>query len=132
MDKPNNPAQEPKKRMGRPPVEVNWDKIDALLQCFGTLEECAAVTDCSVDTIENAVRKKFGITFSEYSRQKMGYGRASVKRALMQQALKGNMTAIIWLTKQKRYGFDMSDEQHVVTHDSERYFDLIKKMDDDK
>lgn len=128
----NTPA--PKNKGGRPPTEINWDKLDTILQVFGTLEEVAAVHSCSIETIERAVEREKGMGFAEYSKQKQGVGKSSLRRKMFQVALAGNVTMLIWLSKQKSIGLNFADEQKIVFEkpkDDEALFDLLEKMDDD-
>lgn len=128
----NTPA--PKNKGGRPPIEINWEKLDGNLQCFGTIEEIASLHNCTVDTIENAIKKVHGVGFSEYSKQKQGTGRLALRRKMFQLALAGNTTMLIWLSKQKSIGLNFADEQKMVlekARNNEELFDLIKKMDED-
>jgi len=89
--------------MGRPRVidsEEDWKKLDDILELHATLEECAASFKCSVDTVENAVKRKHEITFSEYSAQKSPVCTLSLRRRQIQKALSGDNTMLIWLGKQ--------------------------------
>ena len=90
--------------MGRPPIQIDWEKFDKLcfIQC--TLEEIAGFFDCSVDTIERKVTDEKGCTFAEYHKVKAAGGKASLRRRLYSIAhsdtAKGSVTACIWLSKQ--------------------------------
>lgn len=85
--------------MGRPLTVIDWEKFDSLcaLQC--TLEEIADFHKCTIDTIENRVRKEKGMSFSEYFAQKRGTGRRSLRRKQYEIAMAGNPTMLIWLGK---------------------------------
>jgi hypothetical protein len=92
---------EPKKnRGGRPRIQIDWDEFDklCLLQC--TLEEIASWFDCSVDTIENRVKREKHCGFSEYSKKRGSKGKISLRRHQWKAAEKGNITMLIWLGKQ--------------------------------
>lgn len=85
---------------GRPQIEINWTAFDklCLLQC--TLEEIASFFNCSVDTIERAVKRDKGFGFAEYYKKKSAGGKSSLRRKQMEVALSGNTTMLIWLGKQ--------------------------------
>jgi IS30 family transposase len=85
---------------GRPQIEIDWKAFDklCLLQC--TLEEIASFNNCSVDTIERAVKREHNIGFAEYYKKKSAGGKSSLRRKQMEVALSGNTTMLIWLGKQ--------------------------------
>lgn len=89
--------------MGRPSIPIDWEKFDKLcfIQC--TLEEIAGFFDCSVDTIERAVKDEKRCTFADYHKTKAAGGKASLRRRLYSIAHsenKGNVAVAIWLSKQ--------------------------------
>lgn len=94
------PQTEPAKQMGRPKILIADEGFDTLISVGCTLEECAAYFNCSADTIERYVGERIGITFAEYSRQKLRWRLTSLRATMFAQASKGNMTAAIWLSKQ--------------------------------
>lgn len=86
---------------GRPPIkEIDFNELDKLIGIQATAEECASWFDVSVDTIDRRLRENFGMSFAEYSKQKKGKGKISLRRRQMQAALDGNTTMLIWLGKQ--------------------------------
>ena len=63
-----------KKKMGRPPKQIDKTEFEklCLLQC--TEEEIAGWFDCSVDTIERWVKREYSATFAEiYAKYKGEY-----------------------------------------------------------
>lgn len=104
------------KKMGRPPIEIDWKKFDELCKIQCTLSEFASVFDCSEDTIENKVKAAHGVTFSEYFKQKAGHGRASLRRRQFRKAIEeGNVAMLIWLGKQY---LGQTDKQEIGTSDA--------------
>lgn len=89
-----------KKKMGRPRTEIDWDAMDKLCRMQATLVEVASFFDCSEDTINNAIKREYGYTFSEYHKRKSAGGRSSLRRKQFESALKGNTSLLIWLGKQ--------------------------------
>lgn len=87
-------------KMGRPPIEIDWEEFDKLLQLQCTKEEMASWFNCSVDTIENKLRIEHGTTFSAYRALKAPTGRVSLRRHQWLAAQKGNVAMLIWLGKQ--------------------------------
>lgn len=86
--------------MARPRIEINWEEFEKLCVMQATLEEIASWFDCSEDTIERAVKRRFHASFADVARQKGGKGRISLRRKQFQMALDGDRTMLIWLGKQ--------------------------------
>ena len=112
-------------KMG-PKVKHKADKIDpdevkklAAMQC--TMEEMAHFFDCSVDTLE----RHFADTIKE-GRSK---GKISVKRALFDKAVKGDLGAIIWWGKNFA---GMSDKVEQKINETEGFKVIIEDYSDKK
>lgn len=86
--------------MARPRKEIDWVEFDKLCGIQCTQAEISAWFECSVDTIERAVKREFGMGFAEYFRQKSVPGKISLRRQMFQLAIKGDKTMLIWLSKQ--------------------------------
>ena len=95
-----------KKKMGRPKIEVDFEKIDTLCAVFCNCKEIVSVLNSfdmklSYDTVERRVKEQFGITFAEYVEQKqMAFAKPKLRKAQFDCALSGNATMLIWLGKQ--------------------------------
>ena len=88
------------KRIGRPPVDINWDLFETLCGIFCTLPEIAYALKCSEDTIERRAKRKYKIPFAEAYKKFSANGKSSLRREQMKQALRGNIPMLIWLGKQ--------------------------------
>jgi len=94
------------KRMGRPTIEIDFKKIDALCAVFCNCKEIVAVLNtfdinCSYDTIERRIKEAFSVTFAEYVEQKqMAFAKPKLRKAQMESAMAGNATMLVWLGKQ--------------------------------
>lgn len=94
----------------------DWKVLDALLQRSSTAIDCAAIMDCSVDTIERAVKEKYGIKFKEYRDKKMAHTRTRLIETALTKAFKGENVMLIfclknlcgWKDKQELTGVDDS------------------------
>lgn len=85
--------------MPRPKKEIDWKKVDELLeaQCHGT--EIAAYFGIHEDTLYKRVQDKYSMGFSAYSQQKKARGKAALKLAQWENAKDGNTPMQIWLGK---------------------------------
>lgn len=85
--------------MARPKKNIDWRKVDKLLeaQCHGT--EIAAYFDLHPDTFYRRVEEHYGVGFTFYSQQKKSKGKAALKLAQWENAQGGNTPMQIWLGK---------------------------------
>jgi len=86
--------------MARPRVIIDWEEFDKLLAFQASQEELAGWFNCSTDTIERAVKREHKMSFADYSHQKRMPGKISLRRAMWQVAMAGNVPMMIWLSKQ--------------------------------
>lgn len=93
-------GQAPKKKMGRPRKEVNWEEFDKLCAIQCTEEEIAAWYDMTIDTLNARCKEEYGQTFSEVYAQKRQKGFSSLRRNQFKRATGGSDTMLIWLGKQ--------------------------------
>ena len=106
----------PKRKVGRPPIEIDWEEFDKLLLIHATLREVAGWFNCSEDTIERLVLKKFGMNFADYKDQKGAKGKISIRSKQFQTAMDGNIAMLIWLGKN---WLGQSDSKDDKTSDNE-------------
>jgi hypothetical protein len=85
---------------GRPRVAIDWKVVDGLCKCFCTKQEIASVLGVHEDTLGARIEEAFGLNFSGYFAQKSAGGRASLRHAQFQTAMRGNIVMQIWLGKQ--------------------------------
>jgi hypothetical protein len=116
---------------GRPPVPIDWEEFDKLCGLHCTLTEIASWFGCSVDTIENRVKQEKGLGFSEYWAEKAEKGKIAIRRAQMQQALKGDRVLLIWLGKQLLGQRDQLDHQITGSVGGPVRVDLSKLTDEE-
>ena len=85
--------------MARPRIIVDWEHFDKLCAIQCTLVEIAEWFNCSVDTIERAVKREKKMGFAEYYKIKSSRGKISLRRQQFKLAEKYPVMAI-WLGKQ--------------------------------
>lgn len=91
MRKPPAPPPEPKRKRGRPPLELDEKVIAGLARIDCTMIEIAAVVGCSVDTLER--------NYAEVIEKNRKEGHSSIRRQQYKLAMAGNPTMLIWLGK---------------------------------
>ncbi len=91
--------------MARPKVNIDWVMVDRFARAQCKPEEIAAWFECSVDTIDNAVKQKHGITFTSYVKKGNEQGRAKLREELFDRAYdrKDSASATIALHLDKKY-----------------------------
>jgi AraC-like DNA-binding protein len=120
-----------KKKMGRPKIEVDFEKIDALCAVFCNCKEIVSVLNSfdmklSYDTVERRVKQQFGVTFAEYVEQKqMAFAKPKLRKAQFDCALSGNATMLIWLGKQYLEQVEKPNDG-----DMEEIFERFKEIDE--
>jgi hypothetical protein len=92
--------------MGRPKKKVSADAVEKLAAIQCTLNEIAAVLNCSKSTLQRNFREA-------YTRGKRK-GRMSVRREQYKLLKKGNATMAVWLGKQLLGQRDKSDFDHTT------------------
>jgi len=78
--------------MARPKKLIDPEQVKKLAAINCNFDEIAAVMSCSVDTLQ----RRFAALIKEGRDQ----GRMSLKRKMWETAMNGNVTMMIWLSKQ--------------------------------
>lgn len=86
---------------GRPEIEIDWKKVDFLLEADCTGTEVAAQLGIHPDTLYNRIVSKYGESFTDYSAKKKQKGESNLRAAQYQKALKGDNHMLIWLGKNR-------------------------------
>lgn len=107
IKKPKTTKKKTKKKMGRPKIEIDKNKFEALcaLQC--TQIEIAEQFHVCEDTLNKWCKDTYGITYSEVFRQKRQPGFTSLRRR-MYESSKNSTAMQIFLAKN---WLGMSDKQ---------------------
>jgi len=79
-------------KVGRPRIQLDEEQIITLAKIFCTMKEIAAVMKCSVDTLER--------NFTDIIKRRREGGKITLRRYMWKSAEKGNVTMLIWLSKQ--------------------------------
>lgn len=87
-------------KMGRPFLDIDFDALEKMASIHCTQEEISFILGVSIDTLERAVKRKHGVTYAEFCRQKRAFGKMSLRRAMWQKATQEkDNTLMIWLAK---------------------------------
>lgn len=77
----------------------SWDKLDGLLAYKSSLVICADILDCHENTIKNHIKKRYGLSFTEYSEKKLSRTKVKLVQKAIEMALAGNTTMMIFSLK---------------------------------
>jgi len=97
---PRPKKDESKNLGGRPRKEINIQQLIAACQIQCTAVECAALFDCSEDTLDRYLKDEGYAGFAEFYKTHASNGRSSLRRMQWKSAQDGNATMQIWLGKQ--------------------------------
>lgn len=104
-------------RRGRPLTEIDEEEFKKLCELLCTLREIAAWFECSEDTIQRWCMRHFEENFAAVFDKYSARGKIALRRAMMRDALKGNATMQIWLSKQY---LNFEDEKSQAQKDKEK------------
>jgi hypothetical protein len=97
----NLPEQQKRPR-GRPPIDVDQDKILELASIACTLDEIAMLCGCSVSTLRGKYKEVYDLGFAK--------ARSSLRREQWKAAHSGSNAMLIWLGKQMLGQRDFKDD----------------------
>jgi hypothetical protein len=83
---------EEKKKNGRPKKKIDKELVEKLATIHCSVKEIADIVGCHPDTIRNR--------FSDIIARGKATGKMSVRRKMLETAMTGNATLLIWLSKQ--------------------------------
>lgn len=115
--------------MGRPKIKIDYKILNKLCAIQCTQQEIADWFECSIDTIERAIKRDKGMIFAEYSGQKRKKGRISLRRKQWEVAMEGNVSMLIWIGKQY---LGQTDKQEVTGGPEPIQYKMIHVYDREK
>lgn len=77
----------------------SWEKLDGLLAYKTSLVSCGDLLGCHENTVKNHIRKRYDMTFGEYSEKKLSATRVKLVQKALQMAYSGNATMLIFSLK---------------------------------
>lgn len=119
---------EPKNLGGRPQAIIDWDNVNRLLEIGCSGIEIGAMIGLHQNTIYDHCLKKFGIPFSEYSKQKYAKGDASIREAQYNNAISGNTSMQIWLGKNRLKQSESPEAEKISAEQLELFKQFMSQM----
>jgi hypothetical protein len=87
--------------MACPQKIIDWTIVDDLLASGCTGVEIASTFGIHPETLYMRTESEKGLGFSAYSQQKRAIGEKALRKKQQEVALKGNVSMLIWLGKQR-------------------------------
>lgn len=85
---------------GRIQLEIDWNKLDRLLEAGCDLMQACGALGISHDTMHRRLKEK-GTDFANYAKDKRSKGDGLLLISQMKKALEGNTQMLIWLGKNR-------------------------------
>ena len=89
---------------------IDFARLEELVQIQCTMIEISTQLGCDDETIKSAVRREFGLDWSQYVEAKRTWKFPSLRRKQFELADSGDKTMLIWLGKQH---LGQSDKQTI-------------------
>ena len=105
------PQPNPLKK-GPPPKDIPQKEFENACSWWCTRDEIWHIFGMTYKTLNKWCRRTYGVTFEQVYKEKSEGGKASLRRAQLVAALKGNPAMLIWLGKQKLGQKDLSRFEH--------------------
>ena len=83
-----------------PRLDIDIEQFEKLCAIHCAEFEIAEWFNMSIDTLERRVKEHYGENFADVFKRKRGRGKISLRRIRWKLAMEGNVTMIIWLSKQ--------------------------------
>lgn len=90
----------PTGKVGRPQVIVDWEIAEELARIHCTKDEMAAVLKITTELLDTDCQRKFKIPFAQWYQKFSSQGKMSLRRKMFEVAHSGNVTMLVWLSKQ--------------------------------
>lgn len=88
-----------KKKVGRKKIDINWEKLDVILQFRPSKDWVADILEVSEDTIDRRIKEEKGCTFQEYRARKMAPVKIRLVKTALEKAMGKDNTMLIFCLK---------------------------------
>jgi len=109
--------------------QIDWVKLDTILQFYPTKATCCDQLGVSEDVLEKRLRVEKNCTFREYRETKMSGTRVALARKAVKMALDGNVTMLIFCLKNL---CGWTDQHFQNTSQSQQVIQLKYSVDEPK
>jgi len=118
------------KPTGVPPIPVDWEKVDRLIECGCNGVQVAAKFGIHPDTLYDRCQEDKGMPFSHYYKIKRASGDATISEAQYEKAvIEKNTTMLIWLGKQRLGQKETISEMNVSEEKVQQYLSLMQQLE---
>jgi len=88
-----------KKKGGKPRVDFDWEKFNAILQFMPQKDVASDIMGVSEDTIDRRIKEMHNCTFKEYRERKMAPVKMRLVKKAIDKAMNGDNTMLIFCLK---------------------------------
>lgn len=107
---------------------INQDTFESLCSIQCTELEICEILKISPDTLVRWCKNTYGENFAETYKKKSAEGKASLRRAMFKNAMNGNATMQIWLSRQH---LGMKDNIEVESKQLVKVEELLNKIEEE-
>ena len=111
----------------------SWDKLDSMLLFKANLTMCSEILETPASTIQNHIRLRYDMTFTEYAEKKLTKMKIKLTQKALDMATHGNVVMMIFCLKNLCGWADRIDQQIDTNVKIDGYglaFDLSKKPEE--
>jgi hypothetical protein len=102
--------------MARPKLQIDETQVESLAAINCTVDEIASVLGCSKDTLERR--------YAAVIKRGKENGRSSLRRMMWAKCKEGNITMMIWLSKQILGYADKIEEKTIIKSNIKRIVEI--------
>jgi len=124
-----------KPKMGRPKIEIDIRQLKSFMRLSPNLKDTADFFDVSEDKIEDLIKENWNMSFPEFRDKNAVHSRMGIKRKMIEKAMAGDNTMLIWLSKNMLGMSDKVETKHSGQIDQKQmiespqeHLDRIKAM----
>ncbi len=109
---------------GRPKANIDWDRVDKLLQAQCSGVGIASLLGIDYDTLSRRCKEVHKTNFEDYMRRKKSEGLELIRAKQFELAMRGDRTMLIWLGKQ----YLGQKENQELTGDMSHKIEIIRRV----
>jgi len=102
-------------KTGRKPLNIDWDRVDTMLEAHCTAVSIADVLGVSESALRKRCEVDKKVRFSEYAQLKRAKGDDLLRDKQYQVAMSGDKVMLVWLGKNRLGQSDKKEIEHITT-----------------